>query len=131
MFYTKQDHKQAISKKNSGRTPELFFKMAESVFWRARKLCSNERGLSSYEKAQHPEWLVLIFHKKTTRKKRRWRTQGMAKRYAFHAIEAKIKTKKIIKTLVEIFKIWLGIIQSGISQVGIFRGEFTRGILIG
>ena len=55
----------------------------------------------------------------------------MAKRYAFHAIEAKIKTKKIIKTLVEIFKIWLGIIQSGISQVGIFRGEFTRGILIG
>ena len=52
----------------------------------------------------------------------------MAERYAFHAIAAK---KKIIKALVEIFKIWLGIIQSGISQVGIFRGEFTRGILIG
>ena len=32
--------------------------------------------------------------KKTRRKKRRGRTQGMAKRYAFHAIAKKTKTKK-------------------------------------
>ena len=125
MVCTKQDHKQAISKNNSGRTPELFFKMAESVFWLVRKLCSNKRGLSSYEKTQHPEWLVLIFQtrlaKKREEKKEEEEHRGWQSVLRFTQLQ---KNPKKLKTLVEIFKNMVG----NIPEWNFPGGNFPRGI---
>ena len=48
-----QDHIQLFSKDNPSLTLKLLSEMAESLFWRVRKLCSNKRGLSRYEVARN------------------------------------------------------------------------------
>ena len=90
------DHKQNYSKDNSGLTIELFFEMTKSVFWRVRKLCSDKRGFSRWNKGQNPRYDRLRYSSWKTRRKR---TQAIAKRYAFHA-NAKNNwtfTKKVLK----------------------------------
>ena len=70
--------------------------------------------------------------KKTRRKKRRGRTQGMAKRYAFHAIaknKNKNKNKKNAGRNIQKYG-WEYSRVEFPRGGGIFRGEFTRGILI-
>ena len=83
LYYTKQDNKQLFSKENPHLMLELFFKMAESVFWRNDGVTTN----MTFQVMTRPEISDMAGFDilGTTGRVTRRRTRAIAKRFGFHA----------------------------------------------